>query len=174
MAIVPPVSLGESVNTTIKRQPPEEVSSAIFGWGGFVNFIYPVGLGGVVLTTDNVFNVSGLGQTRNEYPTGAPADTHETYELGRIMASQIMIDCWMSRKPDTFNSDNNFNSHVNLLDAHDADEELSFAIGLGDQFVYTFLGKVKGFVIDASVETPVRLQLVLRPSGQLTRERVVK
>ena len=163
MAIVPaPAGINESIGTTIKRQPPEEVSSAIFGWGGFVNFIY----GANAVTADNVFNVSGLGQTRNEYPTGAPADTHETYELGRIMASQIMVDCWMSRKV-------NLNSHENLLDAHDADEELSFAIGLGDQFVYTFLGKVKGFVIDASVETPVRLQLVLRPSGQLTRERVV-
>ena len=164
MAIIPALG-GETTDQTIRRQPPEEVSSAIFGWGGFVNFIYgsnPI----QVLTVDNVFNVSGLGQDRNEYPTGPPEDTHETYVLGRIMASQIMIDCWMSRKV----SDN---SHETLLDAHDADEELSFAIGLGDQFVYVFPAKVKGFVIDASVETPVRLQLILRPRGELTRERVL-
>ena len=164
MAIIPaPAGITETTSQTIKRQPPEEVSSAIFGWGGFVNFIY----GTNPVTVDNVFNVSGLGQDRNEYPTGPPQDTHETYVLGRIMASQIMIDCWMSRKV-------NLNSHVNLLNAHDADEELSFAIGLGDQFVYVFPAKVKGFVIDASVETPVRLQLILRPRGKLIRERVLK
>ena len=165
MAIIPaPSGISESINQTIKRQPPEEVSSAIFGWGGFVNFIY----GANPITADNVFNVTGLGQSRNEYPVGSPGDTHETYELGRIMASSITIDCWMSRKA------NALNSHVNLLDAHDADEELNFAIGLGDQFVYVFPAKVKGFVIDASVETPVRLQLILRPRGKLARERVLK
>ena len=147
----------------MKQQPPEEYSSAIFGWGGFVNFVD----GATVQTVENVVNVTGLGQNRQEYPTGAPSDTHEEWKLGRIMASQPVIECWMSKRPDASNS------QIKLLDAHDNDVDVSFAIGLGDQFVYTFDAKVKSFAIDANIESPLRLQLVLRPSGALTRARIL-
>ena len=158
MAIVMPIG-GEAASQTIKRQPPEELSSAIFGWGGFVNFVG----GGNVETVENVFNTTGLGQDRTEYPTGNPSDTHESWALGRMKANPVVIDCWMSKRAN--------NSQVRLLNAHDGDEALQFAVGLGDQFVYLFNAKVKGFSIDANIDSPVRLQLVLRPSGALTRER---
>ena len=162
MAIIPPFNLGDAPSTTIRHQPPEEYSSAMFGWGGFVNFVD----GSNAQTVENVVNVTGLGQNRQEYPTGAPSDTHEEWALGRMMASQPIIECWMSKKPDAENG------QIKLLDAHDGDEDLSFAVGLGDVFVYLFDAKVKSFAIDANIESPVRLQLVLRPSGALTRERV--
>ena len=154
-----PIPSGGTLAGTLRMQPPEELSSAIFGWGGFVNFVDGV----AVQTVENVVNVTGLGQNRQEYPTGSPADTHEEWALGRMMVSQPIIECWMSRRPDAENG------QIKLLDAHDGDEDLSFAIGLGDQFVYLFEAKVKSFAIDANIESPVRLQLVLRPSGALTR-----
>ena len=157
-----PIPAGGSVAGTLIRQPPEALSSAIFGWGGFVNFVDGV----AVQTVENVVNVTGLGQNRQEYPTGSPSDTREEWALGRMMASQPIIECWMSKRPDATNG------QIKLLDAHDDDENLSFAIGLGDQFVYTFDAKVKGFTIDANIESPIRLQLVLRPSGALTRARI--
>ena len=163
MAIIPaPPGITETASSTIRRQPPEEYSSAIFGWGGFVNFVD----GSNAQTVENVVNVTGLGQNRQEHPTGAPGDTHEEWALGRMMAAQTIIECWMSKKPDSENG------QIKLLDAHDSDEDVSFAIGLGDVFVYTFEAKVKGFAIDANIESPVRLQLVLRPSGALTRARI--
>ena len=168
MAIVPPPtgSTGEAASFTIQRQPPEEYSSAIFGWGGFVNFVDPDD-SDVAQTVENVFNTTGLGQNRQEYPTGSPTDTHESWALGRLLASQVIVECWLSKRDDATNA------QVRLLNAHEADEDVAFAVGLGDQFVYTFDAKVKGFSLEASIESPVRLQLVLRPSGTLTRGRVL-
>ena len=114
MAIVMPIG-GETASQTIKRQPPEELSSAIFGWGGFVNFVDGSNAG----TVENVFN-TGLGQDRTEYPVGNPGETHESWALGRIKANPVVIDCWMSKRP------NAGNSQIRLLDAHEGDETLQF------------------------------------------------
>ena len=161
MAAIPIPSSGTLASTLI-TQPPEEYSSAIFGWGGFVNFVD----GATVQTVENVFNTTGLGQNRQEYPTGSPADTRESWALGRLLASQVIVECWLSKRPD------GDNAQLELLDAHEEDRDIAFAVGLGDQFVYTFGAKVKGFSLEASIESPVRLQLVLRPSGALTRGRI--
>ena len=158
MAAIPTVG---TLTDTLKKQPPEEYSSAIFGWGGFVNFVD----GTDVQTVENVFNTTGLGQNRQEYPTGSPADTRESWALGRLLASQVIVECWLSKRLTN-------NAQEKLLDAHEEDEDVAFAVGLGDQFVYTFGAKVKGFSLEASIESPVRLQLVLRPSGKLTRGRI--
>ena len=171
MAIVDPGGL-TLASQVAKKQPAERKSSGFFGWGGFVNF-YEDRLG---ITADdvqnliNVVRVTGLGQDRSEYPTGAPRDDAESFDLGRITAHPVQVECLLSRRgpgpPYTDDDD----SHKLMMDAADVNTKFNFVIGLGDnERLFAFTARVRTYTIDASLDAPVVLQLALRPSGKLTR-----
>ena len=161
MAIVDPGMIGEPSSTTARHQPGPALSSGFWGWGGFVNF-YGAGVTGVQ-NVANVFRVTGLGQERSEYPVGAPDEGEERYILGRSMANAVTIEAWMSK----YSTDT---SHDLLMEASDSGASRNFVIGLGDnQRLFAFKATVRGYAIDASLDTAVSMQITLRPSGKLTR-----
>ena len=112
--------------------------------------------------------VTGLGQDRSEYPTGAPRDDAESYDLGRITAHPVQVECLLSRRGNpVFDPDS---SHRQMMDAADLNTKFNFVIGLGDnERLFAFTARVRTYTIDASLDAAVVLQLALRPSGKLTR-----
>ena len=167
MAIIPGES-GDSASTRAKRQPAERKSSGFFGWGGFVNF-YEDGAGvSDVQNLVNVVRVTGLGQDRSEYPTGAPRDDAESFDLGRITAHPVQVECLLSRHGNPVVDMDD--SHKRMMDAVDVNTKFNFVVGLGDnERLFTFTARVRTYTIDSGLDAPVVLQLALRPSGKLTR-----
>ena len=167
MAIIPGES-GDSASARAKRQPAERKSSGFFGWGGFVNF-YEDGAGvSDVQNLINVVRVTGLGQDRSEYPTGAPRDDAESFDLGRITAHPVQVECLLSRRGNPVVDTDD--SHKRMMEAVDLNTKFNFVIGLGDnERLFAFTARVRTYTIDASLDAPVVLQLALRPSGKLTR-----
>ena len=148
---------GDSASARAKRQPAERKSSGFFGWGGFVNFYAEGAAAGAVENVANVFRVTGLGQERSEYPVGAPDEGEESYILGRTMANAVTVEVWMSKNADTDTS------HDLLMEASDSGVSRNFVIGLGDnQRLFAFKATVRGYAIDASLDTAVSMQITLR------------
>lgn len=167
MAIIDPGMSGFTAASDVARiQPDERRATGFFGWGGFVNFYTNGAAVNEVQNVTNVFAVRGLGSERTEYPTGAPGDDEESYELGRVMTSPVSLEAWLS-SDDTGDTDE---SHNMLMNAFDSNTLLHLVIGLGDnRRLFAFSARVRRFLIDASIDSAVRLQVDFRPSGKMTR-----
>ena len=165
----------DAVSVAAQRPPEHYVSRSRWGWGSFVNF-YLDGAGmNDVQNVENVFSVNGLGEDRNEYPTGAPSDDAESWVLGRRLATQVTIDCWAS-VPDTSGLGS---GQLGLRNLFRTGNRANFVVGLGEpQYdamgnllppddIYAFTATVKNWQKMAGLDNAVGFRVTLRPSGKI-------
>ena len=161
----------------LRRTQPKEsrAQSTLWGHGSFVNMV----VGAEVVNIVNVTALSGIGSSRAGYETGSPSQDAEEWKYGRLVSNVIGITMWLSSE-DVSHSDD---LEESILYAHNNNLEREFLIGIGIYGevgtirrrgrLYSCMAEVVEYSIDAALDSPVRLNVSIRPNGKLIREAII-